>query len=99
MASELPDGWTLERLREVSQDPSADLWPTDTVVLTESNPNGASEPIREALVPDVIIRFAYLTLVRPVGENDWYMGQVNERGEVVCWGSYGPDLEAAVRAL
>jgi hypothetical protein len=86
-------------VREVSQSPDAELWPVTTPVVVETYPDGADQPaVRERVEPEVVIRFDYLVLVRAAGDPDWYMGQVHD-GEVVCWGGYGPDLEAAIRAL
>jgi hypothetical protein len=95
----LPEGWTLDRVRDVAQSPGAELWPATVPVVVETYPPGNNvDAEREAIVPDVIIRFEDLALVRPVGEDDWYMGQF-DGDQLVCWGSYGPDLERAILAL
>lgn len=97
--SVLPEGWTLARIREVSQSPAAELWPTTVRVFLETYPPGESaSPVRTRIEPESIIRFEYMVLVRGVDDPDWYMGQVHD-GDVDCWGSYGPDLEAAIRAM
>ncbi|QES51767.1 hypothetical protein DEJ50_31860 [Streptomyces venezuelae] len=88
----LPDGWSLERLRAVSGVPSAVPLSLDRVVVEDSG-QGEATPLR----PDAVLAFHDLCLVREDG--DWYMGHLHEDGSVSCWASYGPDLEAAIRAL
>ena len=99
MNASLPEGWTLARVREVSQSATAELLPTTVPVVLNSHPHGndvEAEP--ERLTPEVILSFGGLVLVKPIDEPDWYMGQVHST-EIVCWASYGPDLEEAIRAL
>jgi hypothetical protein len=49
------------------------------------------------LQPDVIISFHDLCLVSSDGE--WFMGDLDTDGSVICWGSYGPDLGEAIQGL
>nr|WP_246193387.1 IS5 family transposase [Kitasatospora atroaurantiaca] len=41
--------------------------------------------------------FHGLCLVR--ADDDWYMGQLDSDGSVICWASYGPDLGEAIQGL
>ncbi|MFJ1865438.1 hypothetical protein ACIOD1_12485 [Streptomyces sp. NPDC088097] len=92
-------GWTVERIRSVSRDLSATVLSPDRIVLVESAVAGAGGAAAgyARLRPAVILAFHDLCLVQE--EDEWYMGQLNTDGSVVCWASYGSDLEAALRAL
>lgn len=99
MEEALPDGWTLDRVREVAKDSAAKFESDDVRVLIESYPHGNNVEVElEPVEASVILRFHDLALVRPKGEDDWYMGQRLGQ-EIRCWASYGPDLEAAIRGL
>jgi hypothetical protein len=50
-----------------------------------------------ALQPEIIISFHELCLASADGE--WFMGSLDADGSVVCWASYGSDLEEAIRGL
>ncbi|MGW7252895.1 hypothetical protein [Streptomyces sp. NPDC054834] len=52
----------------------------------------------ERLHPEVILGFQGLCLVKPVNDEDWYMGSLNDDGSVDCWSAYG-DLYEALRGL
>ncbi|KJY30785.1 hypothetical protein [Streptomyces katrae] len=93
MNSELPTGWTIERVRALSGDPSAISLSFDRLVVLEVAGQGDYEPLR----PDVILAFHDLCLVRDDGE--WFMGQLDDDGSVICWASYGSDLDKAIRGL
>ncbi|GAA4881911.1 hypothetical protein [Kitasatospora terrestris] len=93
MNAELPDGWTIERVRSVSGDARAELLPLERLVVVEQC--GAAD--YDVLRPDVILSFHELCLAHADGE--WFMGQLDADGSVVCWSSYGPDLAEAVRGL
>lgn len=95
----LPEGWTLERLREVGQSPTVQLLPSSTPVFFFQDPPGSPEPVTHALEPEVIIDFRYRVLVRAVRDPEWYMGEFNDEGAVMCWGAYGSDLLRAIRAM
>jgi hypothetical protein len=95
MAADLPDGWTLERVRELSGDSEATLISTDRLVVVE-------HPVRhdrERLVAETVISFHGLCLVRAEDDDDWYMGQLEPDGSLTCWASYGADLAEAIGAL
>lgn len=93
MNSELPAGWTIERVRALSGDQSATLLSFDRLVVVEVGGQGDYEPLR----PDVILAFHKLCLVRDDGE--WFMGRLDQDGSVICWASYGSDLAEAIRSL
>ncbi|WP_435191444.1 hypothetical protein [Streptomyces sp. bgisy126] len=93
MDSGLPAGWTIERVRALSGDPSAAPLYLDRLVVVEVAGQGDYEPLR----PDVILAFHELCLVKDDGE--WFMGQLGDDGSVICWASYGSDLAEAIRSL
>ncbi|MFD5411532.1 hypothetical protein [Streptomyces nojiriensis] len=93
MNSGLPAGWTIERVRALSGDPSAAPLSFDRLVVVEVAGQGDYEPLR----PDAILAFHELCLVRDDGE--WFMGQLDDDGSVICWASYGSDLAEAIRGL
>lgn len=93
MNSGLPAGWTIERVRALSGDPSAAPLSSDRLVVVEAAGQDDSEPLQ----PDLILAFHELCLVRDDGE--WFMGQLDTDGSVICWSSYGSDLAEAIRSL
>ena len=98
MTSSLPEGWTIERVRTVSGDDSAAVSPTERLVLVEvwAEHQSAHEPVPADQV-GTIIQFHGLYLVSIEGE--WYMGILQPDGSITCWGSYGTDLQEALRSL
>jgi hypothetical protein len=90
---DLPDGWTIERIRAVSGDAEATALPVDRLVVVEHH--GWAE--YEVLRPDLVLGFHDLCLARADGE--WYMGHLDADGSVVCWACYGSDLDGALRGL
>ncbi|MEV7279863.1 hypothetical protein [Streptomyces sp. NPDC093111] len=93
MNARLPDGWTIERIRFVSGDVKADLLSLERLLVVEQH--GSAD--YDDLQPDVIPSFHDRCLARADG--DWFMGQLDADGSVICWASYGPDLAEAVRGL
>lgn len=93
MNSGLPAGWTIERVRALSGDPSAVPLSVDRLVVVEVAGRSDYEPLR----PDVILAFHELCLVSNDGE--WFMGQLEDDGSVICWASYGSDPAEAMRSL
>ena len=90
----LPEGWDLERIRRL--EPSAVLLDTDTHTIFV----GDGQDYEELPRPTCIISFSGLCLVRVEGDEDWWMGQLDDSdGSIVCWNPYGTDLEEAIRAL
>jgi hypothetical protein len=60
----------------------------------------AKETRYEQLSPTTLLRAdRELCLVRDASDRLWYMGSRDADGAVVCWGSYGADLDEAIRAL
>ena len=90
--AQLPLGWTLQRIRDVSGDQEA-------VVL---DPNRAvkwvASDAHEVLHPEVVLGFHSLCIVKPVDDDDWYMGSLYDDGSVDCWTAYA-NLYEALRGL
>ncbi|MEU9033425.1 hypothetical protein AB0D45_00680 [Streptomyces sp. NPDC048352] len=93
MNAELPDGWTIERVRSVSGDGQAELLSLERLVVVEQV--GSAD--YDVLQPDVILSFHGLCLARADGE--WFMGELDADGSLVCWASYGSELGEAIRGL
>ncbi|MFD9692157.1 DUF4419 domain-containing protein [Kitasatospora sp. NPDC059088] len=87
-AAQLPPGWTVERVREVSGSPWAKLVRADgvTVERREGGPVGAV----------ALIRFSHFCLVRCAGDDDWYAALPLPDGTVQLGRSRGPDLAGAL---
>lgn len=90
---QLPTGWTLEEIRNVSGDREATALDTNRVVTWLGWP--APD---EQLCPEIVLGFHQLCLVKPVNDDDWYMGSLNDNGSVDCWSAY-EDLFEALRGL
>ncbi len=89
----LPQGWDLDRVRAESGNPGAEvLDPEGRLVVLDT---GAAD--YEPIMPRTIIRFSGVCLV--LDDTDWHMGSLEEDGSIICWGSYGADLGAAIAAL
>ncbi|MEU3604521.1 hypothetical protein AB0E83_03520 [Streptomyces sp. NPDC035033] len=93
MNADLPDGWTIERVRRASSDAEADLLSLERLVVVEQY--GSAD--YDVLQPDLILSFRDLCLAR--AGDEWFMGQIDTDGSVICWASYGPDLAEAIRGL
>ncbi|MFI1198870.1 hypothetical protein ACH4VR_05280 [Streptomyces sp. NPDC020883] len=93
MNAELPDGWTIERVRSASGDAEADLLSLERLVVVEEH--GSTD--YDVLQPDVILSFHDLCLAR--AGDEWFMGQLGTDGSVICWAAYGSDLAEAIRGL
>ncbi|WP_225827849.1 hypothetical protein [Streptomyces naphthomycinicus] len=93
MNSGLPTGWTIERVRALSGDPGAAPLSSDRLVVLEVAGQDDYEPLR----PYVILAFHELCLVRE--DDEWFMGQLDDDGSVICWASYGSDLAEAIHGL
>jgi hypothetical protein len=93
----LPDGWDLTRLRSI--EPAARLLPADGRHVVVPNPIGSQTEYRE-LRAAVVIDVSGQCLVREAGEDAWWMDGLDPSdGTIVCWGSYGDDLDQAMQAL
>ncbi|MER6443745.1 hypothetical protein [Streptomyces venezuelae] len=80
-------------MRALSGDPSATLLSFDRRVAVVVAGQDSYEPLQ----PDVMLAFHELCLARHDGE--WFMGQLDDKGSVICWASYGSDLAEAIRSL
>lgn len=92
--AQLPAGWTLDAIRHVSGDKEAKALDADRCVeWVADGPRG-----HERLYPEIVLGFRGLCLVKPINDDDWYMGSLNDDGSVDCWSAYG-DLHEALRGL
>lgn len=91
---QLPPGWSLQRIRDVSGDREAVALDPDRAVKWLAGP-GASD---EVIHPEIVLGFHSLCLVKPVHDDDWYMGSLDDDGSVECWSAYD-DLYEALRGL
>ncbi|WP_128512602.1 hypothetical protein [Streptomyces inhibens] len=88
----LPAGWTLQQIRDVSGDQQATALNTSRTVMW------CVPDAEEVVHPEIVLRFHSLCLVKPVHDNDWYMGSLNDDGSIDCWSAYD-DLYEALRGL
>lgn len=94
MASErLPIGWTLAAIRDVSGDQEAVLLSVDRAAVWRGGPADG-----ELIRPEMVIGFHGLCLVKPIDDEDWCMGSLNDDGSVDCWSAY-PDFREGLRGL
>ncbi|MFJ6252818.1 MULTISPECIES: hypothetical protein [unclassified Streptomyces] len=93
MNADLPDGWTIERVRSASGDAEADLLSPERLVVVEQ----FDSVDYDVLQPDLILSFHDLCLAR--ADDEWFMGQLDADGSLICWASYGSDLAEAIRGL
>ncbi|WP_159080599.1 hypothetical protein [Nocardia suismassiliense] len=92
----LPDGWTIQEVRQRAQDDTVEVLDPCTPVFHAPREPDQSAP----LDVDVIIGFTGLCLAHLVANGEWYMGHRVEPGEpIYCWSSYGADLGAAIDGL
>ena len=90
----MPDGWTLERVKEVGQLRDLPRLLDRRTKVTFDAPSGPTE-----IQPVTIIDVDGLVLVLDEARGEWLMGQQCADGSIVCWGSYGDDLGDAIRGL
>ncbi|MEV8529781.1 hypothetical protein AB0451_37715 [Streptomyces sp. NPDC052000] len=91
---QLPEGWTLQQVRDVSGDERAEVLSPDRSVVY----CGVVSAADEALYPTLVLGFGVLCIVKVANDNDWYMGSLNDDGSVICWSIYD-DLHEALRGL
>ncbi|MFD3623229.1 hypothetical protein [Streptomyces sp. NPDC058698] len=89
----LPQGWSLQQIRDVSGDREAVALDPDRSAKWVTFA-GAHEMLR----PEIILGFHSLCLVKPVDDADWYMGSLYDDGSIGCWAAYD-DLYEALRGL
>ncbi|GAA1297016.1 hypothetical protein GCM10009647_010110 [Streptomyces sanglieri] len=92
-SEQLPAGWTLEEIRSVSGGREATVLDSDRCVTLLGWP--AED---EWLRPELVLGFHGLCLVKPVDDDDWYMGSLDDDGSVECWSAYA-DFYEALRGL
>ncbi|MGW4996591.1 hypothetical protein ACWEP8_02905 [Streptomyces hydrogenans] len=91
----LPDGWTIERVRRASEDPEAAVLTLDRLVVVEDRDGRDYESLR----PDTILGLPTFNMALVRVGDDWYMGQLETDGSVLCWAIYGTDLGLVIRGL
>ncbi|MGW7088642.1 hypothetical protein ACWGH2_34765 [Streptomyces sp. NPDC054871] len=91
--AQLPSRWTLRQIRDVSGDQEAVALDCDRAVKWVAGPG-----VHEILRPEIVLGFHGLCLVKPVDDDDWYMGSLYDDGSIDCWTAYG-DLYEALRGL
>ncbi|MFJ6613406.1 hypothetical protein ACIQPT_24355 [Streptomyces sp. NPDC091289] len=92
--AQLPPGWTLQRIRDVSGDREAVVLDANRTVKWVAGVAGADEAIQ----PEIVLGFHSLCLVKPVDDDDWYMGSLYDDGSIDCWSAYD-DLYEGLRGL
>ncbi|MFI8263207.1 MULTISPECIES: hypothetical protein [unclassified Streptomyces] len=93
MNTDLPGGWTIERVRSESGDAEAELLSPERLVVVEQV--GFAD--YDVLQPDVVLSFHGLCLAR--ADDEWFIGELEADGSLICWASYGSDLAEAIRGL
>ncbi len=89
----LPDGWTIERVREHAQANGLELISLDREVFIRASGDD------EQVAPSVILHVGGLYLVLAEGDtDDWMMGDADDNGTIRCWAYYGA-LGDALRAV
>jgi len=79
--AQLPPGWSLQQIRDVSGDEEAVALDANRAVKWVARP-GAPD---EVLPPEIVLGFHSLCLVKPVDDDDWYMGSLYDDGSIDCW--------------
>jgi hypothetical protein len=92
--AQLPPGWSLQQIRDVSGDKEAVALDPYRAVKWVARP-GAPDQV---LHPEIVLGFHSLCLVKPVDDDDWYMGSLYDDGSIDCWAAYA-DLYEALRGL
>ncbi|MDX2645375.1 hypothetical protein PV341_17760 [Streptomyces sp. PA03-1a] len=90
--AQLPPGWTLQRIRDVSGDQEAVVLDPHRAV------KWVASDAHDVLHPEIVLGFHSLCIVKPVDDDDWYMGSLYDDGSIDCWTAYG-DLYEALRGL
>ena len=84
----------MERVREVGQLRDAPYLLDAGTTVTLDTPAG-----RRVIEPALLIECGGLVLVLDAADQEWLMGERSDDGSVMCWSSYGPDLEFALKSL
>jgi hypothetical protein len=91
--ADLPEGWTLQRIRDLGVREVRLLDPEGRYVVEDCIDDYVQ------LDPTVIIDCGGLCLVHDRDDGHWHMGQEDDDGTIVCWGGYGTDLGDAIAGL
>lgn len=91
MTTNLGEGWTIERVRTHSGDAAAEELPLERSAFLDEG-HGLIP-----LTPRAMVKVGGLILVRH--NDDWYTGDLDDEGTVVCWSAYAPDLGSAIDAM
>ncbi|MGW5428183.1 hypothetical protein ACWET9_13320 [Streptomyces sp. NPDC004059] len=84
---QLPAGWTLEEIRNVSGNREATLAGTERVVM--------GRPAQDERIHlEIVLGFHELCLVKAVNDDDWCTGSLNDDGSITCWSAYRDPYEA-----
>ena len=94
----LPSGWSIERLRELGGATEFDVVEQTSLVAYQVASASGSGDLQKFTI-DAAIDFAGLWLVHSTADDQWWMGQAGDDGEIICWSSYGTDLEEAFGGL
>lgn len=89
----LPQGWSLQQIRDVSGDREAVALDPDRSAKWVTFARAHEMPR-----PEIVLGFHSLCLVKLVDDDDWYMGSLYDDGSIDCWAAYD-DLYEALRGL
>ncbi|MCX5263602.1 hypothetical protein [Streptomyces sp. NBC_00199] len=92
--AQLPPGWSLQQIRDISGDKEGVALDQNRAVKWVARPGAP----HEILHPEIVLGFHSLCLVKPVDDDDWYMGSLYADGSIDCWAAYA-DLYEALRGL
>jgi hypothetical protein len=91
VASPMPPGWDLDRIRDRSGDQTATILNTDRRVTAEWSV--------ETLGATAAFGFHNLAVVQLAGDDDWHMGSLDQAtGDIHLWASYA-DFGDALQGL
>jgi len=91
VTTNLGEGWTIERVRTHSGDATAEELSLDRRTYLDDGHDLVT------LTPRAIVKVGGLILVWH--DEDWYMGELDDDGAVVCWSAYASDLGGAINAM
>ncbi|MFJ9826036.1 hypothetical protein ACIRSU_16925 [Streptomyces sp. NPDC101160] len=95
VSNELPEGWTIERVRAEAADPEAVLLSLDRLVVIEE----IGRTDYTSLVPDIILALPSFNMSLARVDSAWYLGDLEPDGSIICWAAYGTDLGTVIRGL
>jgi hypothetical protein len=89
----LPNGWTIERVRDVSRDRKANFlneWPP---IDLELHPPQGGTTLKQVTPHAVLLVSGFYLAQEDQSEDDWMVGTLSN-GRVLCWGYAGTLAEA-----